>query len=409
MVNGSTCGLLAAIHAVTDIGDSIIMGRNCHKAVYNAVMLRNLQANYFYPEYIEEYGINGGYNPQELEKLFSENDNIKAVVITSPTYDGIVSDVEKIAEITHRNNAVLIVDEAHGAHLGLSNKLPVVAYNTGADIVIESTHKTLPTLTQTALLHLCGDRVKADKIEEGLGIYETSSPSYLLMGSIDKCVRQLQTNGRKQAEELLTTVDNFRRIVNICKHIQVPGSELKCKNSVFDVDLTKLIISVQDNICSGKELAEILRLKYHFEMEMESLSYVLAITTISDDKEEIIRLAKALQEIDEIFEAKQVGLGKETLRQKDKDKNFEKTILTGRLNKNSLEEKFKVKLLKNKRELSVYEAKKKATEVIKIEDSKGRTSAEYLYLYPPGIPILVPEKLFQRNYYCRLRNLVIIS
>ena len=139
---------------VSYTGDRIIIGRNCHKAVYNASELLKLNNTYLYPKYIPKYGINGGYSAKELENLFEKNSNIKAVVITSPTYDGIVSDIKTLADITHKNGAVLIVDEAHGAHFGISDKFPKPAYDMGADLVIESMHKTLPTFTQTALLHL---------------------------------------------------------------------------------------------------------------------------------------------------------------------------------------------------------------------------------------------------------------
>ena len=197
LVNGSSCGILAAISAVTNIGDKIIIGRNCHKAVYNCAKLRNLDVEYVYPSYIAKYGINGGYNKGEIENILKKNRDVKAVVLTSPTYDGIVSDIEEIARVVHKYNTVLIVDEAHGAHFGISEKLPVPAYKLGADLVIESTHKTLPAMTQTALLHLKSDRIDAGKVQEMLSIYETSSPSYVLMCSIDKCIREIQKNGHK--------------------------------------------------------------------------------------------------------------------------------------------------------------------------------------------------------------------
>ena len=172
LVNGSSCGILAAISAVTNIGDKIIIGRNCHKAVYNCAKLRNLDVEYVYPSYIAKYGINGGYNKGEIENILKKNRDVKAVVLTSPTYDGIVSDIEEIARVVHKYNTVLIVDEAHGAHFGISEKIPVPAYKLGADLVIESTHKTLPAMTQTALLHLKGDRIDAGKVQEMLSIFQ---------------------------------------------------------------------------------------------------------------------------------------------------------------------------------------------------------------------------------------------
>lgn len=382
LVNGSSCGILAAINAVTDIGDGIIIGRNCHKAVYNAAAIRDLKVKYLYPEYIDEYGINGGYNSEKLEELFEDNEDIKAVVITSPTYDGIVSDIEKIAEITHNNGAVLIVDEAHGAHLGISDKLPVPAYKAGADLVIESIHKTLPSLTQTAMLHMCGDRVNTDKIEESLGVYQSSSPSYVFMAAIDKCIRQLQIDGKDKLEKLLITDEDLRKHVNNTKHFYIPGKEMIGTNNVYDVDVTKFIIYVEQKVCNGKQLADILRDEYHFEMEMESAKYVLAITTICDDENEIMRLADSLKEIDLRFDE----------------------IEANPLNVTDF------KLLKNEVTYSICEAKKRGTEKIEIEKAQGMVSAEFLYLYPPGIPLLVPgevisKELLNQIYEYKKRNM----
>lgn len=392
LVNGSSCGILAAINAVTDIGDGIIIGRNCHKAVYNAATIRDLNVTYLYPEYISEYGINGGYNPEKLEELFEQNKDIKAVVITSPTYDGIVSDVEKMAEITHRYGAVLIVDEAHGAHLGISDKLPVPAYRLGADLVIESIHKTLPSLTQTAMLHMCGDRVSSDKVEECLGVYQSSSPSYVFMAAIDKCIRQLQKDGKENIERLLTIDETFRKNVNNLKYFFVPGKEMIGTKNVYDVDITKFVIYVDPKVCDGKRLADILRDEYHFEMEMESIKYVLAITTICDDENEIMRLAESLEEIESRF--------------CDIESSEDKNCFDGKGNHSKVtdfEPAMKqlgitdFELLKNEVTYSICEAKKRCADKVKIESSEGMVSAEFLYLYPPGIPLLVPGEVISKE------------
>lgn len=394
LVNGSTCGILAAMNAVANIGDSIVVGRNCHKAVYHGAALRNLQIEYLYPEYIAEYGIHGGYDPEKLEQIFQRNKSIKAVVITSPTYDGIVSDIKTIAEITHSHGAVLIVDEAHGAHFGISDKLPQPAYSLGADLVIESVHKTLPSLTQTALLHLSGDRVSADRVEECLGIYQSSSPSYVLMGSIDKCIGQLQTCGQQKIDKLLITDEKLRRNVNCLKFICIPGKELVGKNHVFDIDLTKLVIYVDPAVCDGKELADILRNEYGFEMEMESAKYVLGITTICDDDDEMKRLAESLEKIDAQF-----------CRNADiEDSNKEAKL--SNLNKKalSLDNKMDFQLLKNKIRYSIYEAQNFPSDSIKIEEAGGRISGEFLYLYPPGIPLLVPGEVISEELLIRIKE-----
>lgn len=389
LVNGSSCGLLAAIHAVTEIGDSIIIGRNCHKSVYNAIELRNLKAEYIYPQIINEYGINGGYKPEAIENLLKKamdsGEKIKAVVVTSPTYEGIVSDIERIVEIVHRYGSILIVDEAHGAHLGIHEGLPKPAYKLGADIVIESAHKTLPAMTQTAFLHLCGRRVQEEKIQDCLTIYQTSSPSYVLMASLDKCIRELQTKGKQKLKSLLITLDKFYEKVNKLENITVLGRECIGKNEIFDFDICKLVILINTNKITGKFLEEELREKYGFEMEMTSARYVLGMTTMYDNMEQILKLADALTEIDSNLNS----FYKERVLEEDRYINYEK------INEADVA-------------MSIYEAKRKETEDMFFLESEGKVSAEYIYVYPPEIPLVVPGEMISKkmieqiDYYKRI-------
>lgn len=386
LVNGSSCGILAAINAVTNIGDHIIIGRNCHKAVYNGIKIRNLQVDYLYPAYIEEYGINGGYSWIELEDILKRHNDVKAVIITSPTYEGIVSNIEKLANICHKHGAVLIVDEAHGAHFGLSDKLPIPAYKLGADIVIESTHKTLPAMTQTGLLHMCGNMVNVEKINEMLSVYQTSSPSYVLMASIDKCICDIQNNCQQRYEELTNVINKIKEKVNKCSNLLIPCEELLNKEFVYNIDVTKLVIGIKNNICSGKMLAEILRRYFDFEVEMESLNYVLAITTISDKIEELERLAEALVEIDsKLFELI------EKISEVDEKCDIEKEEFS------NISKKLGTRLFRNEKMFSIYEADLRDKESIKLQHACGRIAGEMVYLYPPGIPILVPGEVISED------------
>lgn len=195
LVGGSTAGILAAIHAMVPFGAHVLMARNCHKAVYNGVALRGL-----FPHYLlsaeDENGIVQKISPESVEKALQDNPEIKLVIITSPTYEGVVSDTEEIARICHNHGAVLLVDAAHGAHFGFSPDFPRSACACGADVVVMSLHKTLPALTQTALLHICSDRISAEKFARSLAIYETSSPSYVLLSSIDVCLRMLEKDSK---------------------------------------------------------------------------------------------------------------------------------------------------------------------------------------------------------------------
>ncbi|MDO5136501.1 MAG: aminotransferase class I/II-fold pyridoxal phosphate-dependent enzyme, partial [Eubacteriales bacterium] len=184
-VNGSTGALLSAISAGIQKGGRFLVARNCHKSVYHAIYLRDLSPIYLYPQTDPDLGINGGISPSHVEKCLEENKGIQGIMITSPTYDGVVSDIEAIAKLAHKYGIPLIVDEAHGPHFRFSPYFPTSAVDLGADVVVQSFHKTLPSLTQTAVLHLCSDRVDREKIKRFLGMYQTSSPSYLLMASLD--------------------------------------------------------------------------------------------------------------------------------------------------------------------------------------------------------------------------------
>lgn len=207
LVNGSTGGVLAAIRSVCKEGDKILVARNCHKSVFNAVEVFGLNPVYVLPTYFEEYGFYGSVYPSSVKKAFEENPDIKLVVVTSPTYEGIISDIKSIAEICREHGAILFVDEAHGAHLGLCKKFHESARTLGADIVVNSLHKTLPSLTQTALLSVCTDRVDTAIVDKNLAVFQTSSPSYVLMASMDGCVRMLEDRANELCSEWSKNID----------------------------------------------------------------------------------------------------------------------------------------------------------------------------------------------------------
>lgn len=299
VVNGSTCSNLSAIHAVTEIGDHIVVGSNCHWSVTNAAEIRNLKVTFIEPIQIENLEIKGGYNPEKLEKILAENSDIKAVVLTSPTYDGIISDIESLAKVVHEYDAVLIVDEAHGAHLGISDQWPEPAYNKGADVVVQSAHKMLPAMTQTSLLHLMGHRVDEEKISHALDLYESSSPSYVLMASLDYAMKYAQEEGEENLNELLTTLEYFRKTVNNTHHFSTLDRSIEGKSDIYAIEPSKLPIIIKSNVISGEELADILRYEYNYEVEFAKETYILAMTSMCDDFEKIEELARAIQDIDE--------------------------------------------------------------------------------------------------------------
>ena len=289
LVNGSTCGLLAAISAAVPRGGKILVARNCHKAVYHAMYLRQLVPVYIYPE-DTACGIQGQVTPQMVRKQLEQIPDIRAVVITSPTYDGVVSDIKNIADTVHAYGIPLIVDEAHGAHFGFSPEFPENATRLGADAVIMSLHKTLPALTQTAVLHRASDRIMAERVEHYLEIFETSSPSYVLMGSISQCMQWMRKYADTWFEAYFTNLIWFREHAEKWKELRLWENPRK--------EPSKLVVLTGEK-CSGTEAAKWLREEFQIEVEMAAAGYILAMTSLADSRDGFVRLMDALTKIDE--------------------------------------------------------------------------------------------------------------
>lgn len=382
LVNGSTCGILAAVSACTARGGKILMARNCHKAAYHAAYLRGLDIEYLYPEKEDIFGINGGIHEDIVEKALEEFQDIQAVMITSPTYDGVVSNVEKIAQIVHRKGIPLIVDEAHGAHFGFHEYFPKSSVEIGADLVIHSLHKTLPSLTQTALLHVNGNRVDRECLRRFLDIYQTSSPSYVFMAGMDSCVCLLEKRGGELFESLRRNLEVFYKQTESLGCIYLANHGLMGKSGIHDFDRSKLVISARNAGFTGNQLANLLRNRYHLELEMAGGSYGLALTSISDTEEGFLRLSEALKEIDACLENKI-------------EKNTEKSTLT-----------IEDIVIKNEVWCRIHEALESPGESVLLEKAEGKICREFVYLYPPGIPMLVPGEIISREVLGKIRRLV---
>ena len=378
-VNGSTAALLAAVSATVPRNGQILVARNCHKAVYHALYLRNLIPTYVYPQMDPKWWINGGISSDKVERALAENPEIKAVLLTSPTYDGVVSDIEKIAEIVHRYEIPLIVDEAHGAHFHFSNYFPTSAAELGADLVIQSFHKTLPSMTQTAVLHNCSDRVDSRLIRRFMGIYQSSSPSYILMASMDACMEKMSSDGNEMFREFTKILEKARRRLSECMYIRLVSPEIGTAG-VFDYDRSKLLFSTRYASMTGSELAQILLEKYHIQVEMETEHYVLALAAVGDSGEGFERLCQAIEEINQ-EEA-----------QKKKEKRETEEPKAGRTAYTSLSQF-----------MSITEAMESKSEIRKLEESVGRISAEFGYLYPPGIPLIVPGEQITGQFIRNMR------
>ena len=288
LVNGSTAGILSAICGATKRKGKIIVARNCHVSVYNALIIAQLEPVYVIPEVDESTGIYRGLTLEQVRKCVESNRDAQAVIITSPTYEGVVSEVREIVSYLHEMKIPLIVDEAHGAHFEFSDEFPESAVKAGADIVINSIHKTLPALTQTALLHISGNYVDYDKVERFWNIYQTTSPSYILMASIDRCMRIIEGQGDYIFKEYINRLKNLRENIAKLNNIRLMDSD----------DISKIILICDD----GKYLYDRLLDEYKVQLEMASFKYVIAMTSVADKQEYYDRFLEALQKIDESWE-----------------------------------------------------------------------------------------------------------
>lgn len=398
LVNGSTCGLLAAICAATSKRGKVIVARNCHKAVYHAIYLNELTAEYIYPQ-ITESGIQGQIRAEQVQEALAGHPDAEAVILTSPTYEGVLSDITAIAEICHTAGVPLIVDEAHGAHLGFGGGFPENAIHQGADAVIMSVHKTLPSFTQTALLHVNSDRISMKRIERYLGIYETSSPSYVFMAGIDECIRIVAEEGTELFAAYREKLNRFYEKTADLKYLHVMHAADLGKEEAFDWDDSKLVIFSGKAGMTGEELHKILLEEYKLQVEMVSGYYVLGMTSLMDSEEGLDRLSTALHEIDASVAKKK---NDQTCENTDIQANTKEENKTGQCINNSdirsnitdSEEKMHdfLKKIYRKQEcqLPLYEAQDAKYREVPFTEAVGRISADTIYLYPPGIPMIVP-------------------
>ncbi len=354
LVNGSTCGVLAGIYAAVPEGGKVICARNCHKAVFNGLLLTRANPVFVMPEIDAETGINGPVHPQGIRSLLNEHPDTKLIILVSPTYEGIVSDIPEICRISHERGIPVLVDEAHGAHLGFGCGFPEGAVHAGADIVVQSLHKTLPSLTQTAVLHINGNLVDEGLVEDALATFETSSPSYLLMSSISGCTELLYAQGGELFDAWRRRLTSFYAKTAGLKNLSVLRPE-------WPHDPSKLVVFSGRAGMTGAELAERLRENYRIEIEMAASYYVVAMTGMGDTEEMMNAFADALLDIDRL-----TVRGHHSI--------FPAPVLP-------------------ERAVPLATALRGRQKAISLSDAAGCICAETLWAYPPGIPIIMPGEI----------------
>ena len=371
LVNGSSSGLQAGIFTLLEEGDEVVVARNCHRSVFYALSLRKAKIHFLLPEFWEDFSCFGSVSLKEVERLLREFPKSKALIFTSPSYEGVVSDVEGIARLCHENGLSLLVDEAHGAHFSPKKgaSFPESAIALGADLVVQSPHKTLCSLTQSAWILGNGERYSREKLSFYLSVFQTTSPSYPLMLSLEKATTLLEREGETLFSHWKKVMKGFREKARTLSYFSFLWEK---EEACFAMDCSKIFLRALGipELRLGRDLAKLLREDYGIESEMHSGENLLLMTGPFISEEELDRLFLALKDIERRF-------GEE------KGKPLRSKLLPSAL--------YQISVADNS--LQISEGLKDGEE-LSLYDGESRICLEYLSLYPPGIPLLFPgEKL----------------
>lgn len=377
LTNGSTAGVIASILAVCNPGDSVLVPRNVHRSVISGLILSGANPVFMMPEYDERLGIAHGVSVDTIATHLASNPKIKAVLIVNPTYYGVCSDIVTIANLIHQYDLPLIVDEAHGAHFQFHSALPIAALSAGADIVIQSTHKTLSALTQASMLHMKGERVSGDRLAKSLQLVQSTSPSYLLLASLDVARMQMATQGEILLGKAIDRVQRVRSEINKIANI----TTLEFVHSPGFYELDPLRITVLIAGIDGFTADEILYEELGITCELPGLQSLTFIATHGTTDADCDRLLTGLQLLsDRILEACNNSVNHEA--------NYEifteiPTIV-----------------------LSPRDAFFAKSKLITVKDAIGLISADLICPYPPGIPIVMPGEQITENAIAYLQQIV---
>jgi arginine decarboxylase len=413
LVNGSTGGIHAMIMTICKPKDKLIVARDCHKSVVNGMLLADVNPVYISPEFDNEFGISLSITPSQVEKAFKDNPDAVGLLITRPNYYGVCCDIEKIAKIVQEHNKILAVDEAHGAHLIFSGRLPVAAMGAGADICVQSAHKTLPAFTQGAYLHVKtnefkANRIDTEKLEYNLRLLMTSSPSYIILASLDVARSVMQKCGEDMLDELLNNLDKFYKNILKTEGIKTLNEKysllnksetdniINKTNAENSYDKTRIVINFMDIGLSGFRAADILRKQFNIQVEMSDTHNIICICTISDTERELEALRNAVGAI--VFKYGQKINNK---KESDSSNNCESKTVNPSDVISKMPDLPPQKIRPN-------EAAGKDKVWIKISDAVGKVCAEMVVPYPPGVPVICPGEIILDDtigYICSIIEL----
>lgn len=361
MVGGTTSSVQSMVLTACRAGDKIILPRNVHKSVINALVLCGAIPVYVNPEVDEKLGISLGMELPELEKAIRENPDAVCVFVNNPTYYGICSDLKGIVKLAHEHKMLVLVDEAHGTHLYFGEGLPVSAMAAGADMASVSMHKSGGSLTQSSLL-LVNKTVNWEYVSQIINLTQTTSASYLLLSSLDISRRNLALRGAEAFAKVKEMAEYAREEINAIGGYYAYGAEIVNGKSIYDFDVTKLSVYTRGIGLAGIEVYDLLRDEYDIQIEFGDIANVLAYISIGDRIQDIERLVGALADIKRLYSKDPASL--------------------------MASEYIAPKVLVSPQK--AFYAEKKA---LPIRETGGRICSEFVMCYPPGIPILAPGEL----------------
>lgn len=371
LINGSTSGNQCMMMTALNPGERVAVPRNAHKSMLGGLVMSGAEPVYMQPEVDEALHMDNSVTPETVQRTIDENPDIKAVYVVSPTYYGVAADLESIARIAHDNGKLLLVDEAWGPHFHFHPALPLSATAAGADLCINSTHKMLSAFSQCAMLHQTGSRVRVDRLEAVLKMFLSTSPNLPMVASLDVARRQMAVEGAALLSRTIDLAEDTRRRLNAIPRVYSFGEELQGRPGVFDLDPTKVTITVKDLGYTGYEASEILRRRYNVQVELADLFNIVALFTIGTTPAAADRLVQGVAEL--AREDRAVDIFSPS------------GVLERRLNTGS----YRLPKIPPIRMLP-RDAFLADTEFVKFKDSAGRICAETISPYPPGIPVISP-------------------
>ncbi len=369
-VQGTSGAIMTMVMAVCGPGEKIIVPRNVHKSVMSAIVFSGAVPIFIHPEVDKELGISHGITTDAVERALQQHPDAKGVLVINPTYFGISADLSKIVELAHSYDVPVLVDEAHGVHIHFHEELPLSAMQAGADMAATSVHKLGGSMTQSSILNVREGLVNVNRIQSILSMLTTTSTSYLLLASLDVARKRLATEGHDIIDQAIKLANKTRKRINEIEHLYCVGEEILGTKATFDADPTKLIISTKNLSINGYDVEKWLREKYNIEVELSDLYNILCIITPGDSDKETDILVDALKDLSQAF-----GLDESN------PHNHKEVYLPD------------IPVLA----IAPREAFYSETEVVPFEESAGRVIAEFIMVYPPGIPIFTPGEIITED------------